>query len=175
MSPRTEDEHVSTAEAGPLELRRHQRFPLTAFVEALEPKSNTQISGRSSDVSLGGCYVDTINPFSEGTLIRIRLTRNNISFEANAKVIFSQIGMGMGVAFISAEKDQFRIYQKWMDEVSGTSSTELNALKEERQSGGNTGSQREQTYVLNELVIALVRKGVLTEEEGKGMLKRLCR
>jgi hypothetical protein len=46
-------------------------------------------------------------------------------------------------------------------------------LEEERQIGGNTDSQGEQTYVLNELVIALMRKGVLTEAEGKGMLKRL--
>jgi PilZ domain-containing protein len=175
MSPHTENEHIGTTEAPSLEHRRHLRFPLTAFVEALESKSNTQISGRSSDVSLGGCYVDTLNPFSEGTLIRIRLTRANISFEANAKVVYSQIGMGMGIAFTSAEKDQFQVYQKWIDELSGNSSTELNVPEEERQSGGSTESQGEQTYVLNELVNALMRKGVLTEGEGKGMLKRLCR
>jgi hypothetical protein len=175
MSPLTENEHVGPTEAASLEHRRHARFPLTALVEALEPKSNTQISGRSSDVSLSGCYVDTLNPFPEGTLIRIRLTRENISFEANAKVIFSQIGMGMGVAFTSAEKDQFRVYQKWIDELSGNSSTKLNVLEEDRQSGGNIDSQGEQAYVLNEIVIALMRKGVLTEVEGKAMLKRLHR
>jgi len=175
MSPLTENEHVGPTEAASLEHRRHARFPLTALVEALEPKSNTQISGRSSDVSLSGCYVDTLNPFPEGTLIRIRLTRENISFEANATVIFSQIGMGMGVAFTSAEKDQFRVYQKWIDELSGNSSTKLNVLEEDRQSGGNIDSQGEQAYVLNEIVIALMRKGVLTEVEGKAMLKRLHR
>jgi hypothetical protein len=175
MSPLTENEHLGPTEAASLEHRRHARFPLTALVEALEPKSNTQISGRSSDVSLSGCYVDTLNPFPEGTLIRIRLTRENISFEANAKVIFSQIGMGMGVAFTSAEKDQFRVYQKWIDELSGNSSTKLNVLEEDRQSGGNIDSQGEQAYVLNEIVIALMRKGVLTEVEGKAMLKRLHR
>ncbi len=147
MSLLTENEHVGPTEPSSVEHRRHARFPLTATVEALEPQSNTQISGRSSDVSLSGCYVDTLSPFPEGTIIRIRLTRENTSFEANAKVVFSQVGMGMGVAFTSAEKDQ--------------------------QSGGNTDSQGEQTYVLNELVIALMRKGVLTEAEGKGMLKRL--
>ena len=172
MSSPTENEPVSPTEAPSLEHRRHVRFPLTAFVEALEPQSNTQISGRSSDVSLSGCYVDTLSPFPEGTIIRIRLTRENTSFEANAKVVFSQVGMGMGVAFTSAEKDQFRIYQEWIDKLSGDSSAKPNVL-EERQSGGNTDSQGEQTYVLNELVIALMRKGVLTEVEGKGMLKRL--
>ena len=172
MSLLTENEHVGPTEPSSVEHRRHARFPLTATVEALEPQSNTQISGRSSDVSLSGCYVDTLSPFPEGTIIRIRLTRENTSFEANAKVVFSQVGMGMGVAFTSAEKDQFRIYQEWIDKLSGDSSAKPNVL-EERQSGGNTDSQGEQTYVLNELVIALMRKGVLTEVEGKGMLKRL--
>jgi hypothetical protein len=83
--------------------------------------------------------------------------------------------MGMGVAFTSAEKDQFRVYQKWIDELSGNSSTKLNVLEEDRQSGGNIDSQGEQAYVLNEIVIALMRKGVLTEVEGKAMLKRLHR
>jgi hypothetical protein len=175
MSPRTENERVSPTEAASLEHRRHARFPLAALVEVLDPKSNLQISGRSSDVSLSGCYMDTLNPFPVGTLIRIRLTKEDISFEANAKVIFSQIGMGMGVAFTSAEKDQFRVYQKWIDELSGNASTQLNVLEEERQSGGNIDSQGEQAYILNEIVIALMRKGVLTEVEGKAMLKRLHR
>jgi hypothetical protein len=175
MSLRTENEHVGPMEAASAEHRRHARFPLTALVEALEPKSNTQITGRSSDVSLGGCYVDTLNPFSEGTLIRVRLTRENISFEANAKVMYSQIGMGMGIAFTSAEKDQFRVFQKWIAELTGPSTTELNVQGEKPKGGGNTGSQGEQTYVLNELVIALMRKGVLTEVEGQAMLKMLHR
>jgi hypothetical protein len=155
------------------EHRRHTRFPLTTFVEALDPKSNTQISGRSSDVSLGGCYVDTLNPFHEGTVIRIRLTKDDTSFEANAKVVFSQIGMGMGVAFLSAEKDQFQIYQKWINQFSDNASPAPNSLG--RKQGGDDGTDlhEEQTYVLNELVIALMRRGILTEAEGKGMLKRL--
>ena len=36
------------------------------------------------------------------------------------------------------------------------------------------GNLREESnYVLNELIIALMRKGVLTEAEGKAMLKKL--
>jgi len=173
MSLHTEIEHISPAKAVSREQRRHVRFPLTAFVEALEPKSNMQISGRSSDVSLGGCYVDTLNPFSTGTLIRIRLTKENVSFEANAKVVFSQIGMGMGVAFTSAEKDQFRIFQEWINQLSGNILPAPNVLDREQRGADGTDLHEEQFYVLNELVIALMRKGTLTEAEGKAMLKRL--
>jgi len=173
MSPRKESEPISPAESASVEQRRHARFPLTALVEALETKSNTRISGRSSDVSLSGCYVDTLNPFPVGTAIRIRLTKENVSFEADAKVVFSKIGMGMGVAFTSAGKDQFRIYQKWIDELSGNLSPGPDVLKKDELNNANTDSREEQTYVLNELVIALMRKGILNDQEGKAMLKRL--
>lgn len=171
--PGTENVPGSVAVTDAIEHRRHERFPLTAFVEALDPKSNTQISGRSSDVSLGGCYVDTLNPFHEGTVIRIRLTKDNVSFEANAKVVFSQIGMGMGVAFLSAEKDQFQIYQKWINQFSGNASPAPDMLDAEQGSGGRNDLHIEEFLVLNDLVIALMRKGTLTEVEGKAMLKRL--
>jgi hypothetical protein len=174
MSLGTENESVGHGESVALERRRYARFPLVAFVEALEPKSNSQISGRTSDVSLGGCYVDTINPFPEGTVIRISLTKEKVSFEANAKVVFSQVGMGMGVAFTSAEKTQCRIYQKWIDQLSGNLSPELDVLEQKQQSGDDR-LKEEQYYVLDEVIIALMRKGVLTEVEGKAMLKRLHR
>jgi hypothetical protein len=173
--PGTENVAGGAAVTVATEHRRHTRFALTAFVEALDPKSNTQISGRSSDVSLGGCYVDTLNPFHEGTVIRIRLTKENISFEANAKVVFSQIGMGMGVAFLSAEKDQFQIYQKWINQFSDNATPAPNMLDGEQGSAGNNDLHEEQFYVLNELVIALMRKGTLSEVEGKAMLKKLHR
>ena len=83
---------------------------IRAFVDAVEPKSNAKISGRTSDISLGGCYVDTINPFPAETIIKIRLTNERETFEADAKVVLSKVGMGMGVAFISAVPQQVRIF-----------------------------------------------------------------
>jgi hypothetical protein len=47
------------------ERRRDLRYPFTAAVEAVEPKSQTKLNARTSDISLGRCYVDTINPFLE--------------------------------------------------------------------------------------------------------------
>jgi hypothetical protein len=155
------------------ERRRHPRFPLVAQVEAFEPKSNMQISGRTSDVGLEGCYVDTLNPFSEGAVIRITLTKDKLSYEANATVVFSQVGMGMGVTFTSAEKKQFQIYQNWIHQLGGNLSTEPDVLEQETQGLGDSNLQEENYYVLAELVIALMRKEVLTEEEGKAMLRRL--
>ena len=47
-------------------------------------------------------------------------------------------------------------------------------MPEQEQKEVADGNVKEETYyVLNELIIALMRKGALTETEGKAMLKKL--
>jgi hypothetical protein len=167
-----------TSEAGGTERRqserrRHLRFPFTASVEAIENQSRVKLSGRISDLGLGGCYVDTINPFAVGTVIKIRLSKENVTFESNAKVVFSQVGMGMGVAFISAVPQQFRIYQRWLNELAGKSLPDLEPPNETDTEVAAPNSTRNQDFVLGELLIALMSKGVLSEAEGKAMLQKL--
>ena len=102
---------VQRSERRQNERRRDLQFPFTAAVEALEPQSQTKLSGRTSDISLGGRYVDTINPFPMATVIKIRLTKEGVTFEADAKVVLSQVGMGMSVAFTSPVPQQARIFR----------------------------------------------------------------
>ena len=129
FSDRIPSSEAGSAERKP-ERRRQPRFPFTASVEAIEPQSHAKLSGRISDLGLGGCYVDTISPFPVGTVIKIRLTKNNVTFEADAKVIFSQVGMGMGVAFVSALPQQLRIFQTWLSELDGKSSPDPDAVEQ---------------------------------------------
>jgi PilZ domain len=110
---------ANNAIAVPEERRRNLRFPFSATVEAIENQSGTKIVGRTSDLGLGGCYVDTISPFPVGTEAKIRITRDNESFDAQAKVVFSMVGMGMGLAFVSAQPKQVRLFQRWVQEISG--------------------------------------------------------
>jgi c-di-GMP-binding flagellar brake protein YcgR len=70
---------------------RDLRFPFTAFVGAVENQSNAKIRGRTSDISSGGCRVETISPFPDETIIKIRQTEERVIFEANAKVVLSQV------------------------------------------------------------------------------------
>src|SRR5579863_1057705 len=100
MSSTDQSEANKAVAADPSERRRNVRFPFTAALEAVESKSGTKVSGRTSDLSLGGCYVDTLSPFPVGTEAKIRILREKESFEANAKVVYSAIGMGMGLAFV---------------------------------------------------------------------------
>src|ERR1700722_13101988 len=109
----------NNATAVPVERRRNLRFPFSATVEAVDNKSGTKVIGRTSDLSLGGCYIDSLSPFPVGTETKIRILRNNETFDAQAKVVYSMMGMGMGLAFVSAQPKQVRLFQKWLQEISG--------------------------------------------------------
>ena len=133
------------------------------------------LSARTSDLGLGGCYVDTMNPFAVGTLIKIRLTKDSVTFDADAKVIFSQVGMGMGIVFISAAPEQFRIFQNWLNQLTGKSLPDLEPPGESEEDAVVVDSMKNTNSVLRELLIALVKNRVLSEVEGKAMLQELRR
>jgi len=143
-------------------------------VEAIETKSGTKIVGRTSDLGLGGCYVDTLSPFPVGTEAKIRILREKESFEAQVRVVYSLIGMGMGLAFVSAQPKQVRLFQKWLLEISGQSvPAEDTHSPEVSETEPVEETPTFKNFVLSDLIIILMKKNVLTEPEGKVLLRKL--
>lgn len=154
------------------ERRREARYSFSATAEAIHIQTNTRLAARVSDLSRGGCYVDTINPFPVGADLKLRFTKDNTSFAAEAKVFYAVSGMGMGVEFTKIEPDQFQVLERWIAQFGGEPRPEADSTHQGRRS---EGSGHEQGYVLTELIIALMRKRVLTDAEGEAMLQRLLR
>ena len=50
------------------ERRKDVRFSVSASAEMLELSTRTRLAGRASDVSPGGCYIDTVSPFPVGCI-----------------------------------------------------------------------------------------------------------
>ncbi len=174
MSSADQSDSNNDAVASPAERRHHLRFPFSATVEAIEIKTGTKVTGRTTDLGLGGCYVDTLSPFPVGTETKIRILRENESFEAQAKVVYSLIGMGMGLAFVSAQPKQIRLFQRWLQEISGQPAPGPDASSQQ----GSETAPAEQTQtlknvVLSDLIMTLMQKKVLTEREGKELLRKL--
>lgn len=157
------------------ERRRHPRYPFTAAAEAVELQSEMRIKARTSDLSRGGCYLDTINPFPVGTLVKLRLTKGKNSLESQAAVVSSHVGMGMALKFTTAEPEQLWILEKWLGELSGELPQQSDAPEQEEQASPEESKKEDQYYVLNELITTLMRKGVLTEAEAKAMLRKFPR
>ena len=154
------------------ERRQSPRYPFTATAEAVELQSRARIVGRTADLGRGGCYVDTISPFPVGTPVKLRLSQGNRSFECQAAVIYSHVGMGMGLAFTEVGPDQQSVLQEWLGVLSGelTPSSEPQPVAE-----SPLYSSQNERHVLNQLISLLIRKRILTETEGMTLLRELFR
>jgi hypothetical protein len=174
MSSTDPTESNSAASSSPSERRRNLRFPFTATVEAIETKTGTKVIGRTTDLGLGGCYVDTLSPFPVGTEAKIRILREAESFEAQARVVYSLIGMGMGLAFVSAQPKQVRLFQRWLLEISGQAvPAEETSASGAPETPAADKTQTLKNAVLSDLIMTLMQKKVLTESEGKDLLRKL--
>jgi hypothetical protein len=164
-----------SVESVPAERRTHPRYPCTAAAEVVDTQSGARMNGRTSDIGRGGCYVDTINPFPVGTAVKIHLTKDEQSFVAQGKVVYGMSGLGMGLMFTSVDPEQLWTLQRWITELGRTSVPEPEARTPQPVVGSaaEKGAKNEQYYVLSELIISLMRKGVLTDAEGKAMLEKL--
>ena len=169
--------HNSTSVAS-AERRKHPRYAFNAAVDVVETRSGARVQGRVSDLARGGCYVDAISPFAVGAEVKLRLAVESKTFVAEARVVFAAPGMGMGLMFTSVEPEQLPVLERWLAELSGEARPEPAAAKQEKLVGKGTASSaphREENYVLNELIIALMRKHVLSDAEGKALLQKLLR
>ena len=53
-----------------------------ASVEVTDLHSGTRLLARISELSVGGCYIDALTPFPEGTLVKLRIVRDQGAFES---------------------------------------------------------------------------------------------
>jgi hypothetical protein len=164
------------------ERRTTARYPFTATCDATEPKSHAKIIGRTSDLGRGGCFIDTIGPFPVGTVLVIRINRETQTLTIEGKVAFAQPGMGMGLAFTKAAPDQQAILDEWIAELSGEPVVKAEVAPEAAPAApaaangdGASAGDSQALFVMNELVLLLLQKGVLSPAEGKSLLQKLLK
>jgi hypothetical protein len=71
------------------ERRRAPRYPFIADAEVIETASDTKLGAKTSDLSIGGCFLDMLNPSPVGTDIRVRISHANTTFTASGRVVFN--------------------------------------------------------------------------------------
>lgn len=99
------------------ERRSGPRFSLIAAAEIVEPVSGVRISGRISEISRKGCYLDILNGLPVGTRLRLIISRDQGAFSTDAKIIYVQPGMGMGILFLDVTPDQMKVLDSWLAEL----------------------------------------------------------
>ena len=141
------------------ERRATERQPFLAEAVVVDLYGSMRVQSRCSDLSLQGCYVDTLNPFAAGTLVRVELRTSEKEFEAIALVNSSHSGMGMGLHFQDLRPEQTSVLTHWLtSEPSGrmwVGSSANNPKKKE---------SSDRTLAI-EIVRDMIAKGILTKAD----------
>jgi PilZ domain-containing protein len=78
------------------ERRANPRIKVRAPVELYTEESTSPIRGATTDLSMGGCYIDTFFPFPVGTTIELKLQLDDTLLVLGAVVTCDpQVGNGI--------------------------------------------------------------------------------
>jgi len=153
-----------TLEANRRGTPRHQ---FSAEVEVADLRSGLKLSARVSDLSLKGCFIDTLNPYAAGTAVNLRLFKGKDVYEVRAIVSYRQAGFGMGLAFTGLEAEQQAKLEDWLSEHG----VEENRHRPEQMEAAKPEPVSPVDHVLAiELVRLLNHKGILTDQECAALL-----
>jgi PilZ domain len=149
------------------ERRLAERHMFTAGAEVIELKSGARFSSRTTDLGPGGCFVDTTVPFPIGSIVRVTLNKGKMAFQTAGTVVYSQHGLGMGIAFNELDAEKRLELADW---IAGFTS-ERAAAHEIARAPKDSNTQKGREFVaLVRLVRLMIGKGILTEAEGSSVL-----
>lgn len=100
------------------ERRRYPRHQFIAEAEVIEIASGTKFKAKTGDLSIGGCFLDMLNPSPEGMEVQITVFRGGLTFGAVGRVVFVFPNLGMGVAFTNVAGNQTAILEEWLAAAS---------------------------------------------------------
>jgi hypothetical protein len=155
--------------------RRFPRYPVSSAVDAVDIDGVRRITGRLSDISRNGCYVDTTNPFEVGAALALTIIRDKQSIKTRVKVVYCQTGMGMGLSFTTTEPDQVLLLLTWIEELGGGKLQGLALPNTDMQPDSPTGADPILRGIVVEIITSLRRKDILHDWEETVMLQKLFR
>ncbi|HXX44576.1 MAG TPA: PilZ domain-containing protein [Candidatus Acidoferrales bacterium] len=166
-NPHEVDGGKATAAA---ERRNADRHTFTASAEVVELSSGARFSTRTTDLGPGGCFVDTMLPFPVGAKVRVSVRKDQTNLETGGVVVYSQTGLGMGIAFDTMEPRQREALHNWLTELTGVRSTYAPEPRSRELESGSSAQESPASPAVTRLVRLLITKGILTEAEGSSVL-----
>jgi hypothetical protein len=95
--------------------RRGFRFSINANAEiAPEGTPSASVSVHATEISLHGCYLETLAPFAELTPVFVKIFYENEYFEAKGTVVYVKASAGMGLEFRDLKPHCRVVLQRWI-------------------------------------------------------------
>lgn len=154
------------------ERRKIPRYAMNADSEVEEPRVPAKINGRMTDLGLGGYYVDAFMTFPVDTVVHMRMMREDLKFEADAKVVLSKPGLGMGLAFTELTADHKRYLVEWVDELSRTERIVEKPTRSTPLDDEEAGERSDQ-MALQQLIKVLLQRDVITKSDFEQVLRAI--
>jgi PilZ domain len=108
-----------TDSSGP-KRRAVPRYDFIATAELRDPVNEIQLSGRVTEISRKGCYVDILNTLPVGTALSLEVSHDQGRFVAKGTIIYAHPGLGMGVAFLDPTEEQLMLLDSWLSALPST-------------------------------------------------------
>ena len=102
-------------ESGVRDRRYSIRHPFAAQADMLELKSGSRVSGVTSDLSLGGCFVCTRRTLDVGARVRGTLTHEGQQVKMFAVVRVVRLRVGMGLEFLDIDPGSNATLLTWIE------------------------------------------------------------
>jgi PilZ domain len=152
------------------ERRCFARTPCTGTVEMLQ-NGNPCGWGKVNDISLCGCYLESVHPLPVGTEVQLRLTVAGSLLEIGARVVGTtpQVGMAMYFTFVSPEQEGE--LAQIIEEVSAIGHSSAVRQAGPPQPGKAAVRISRDAELLAKIAKRIDQKGVLTKQEFFDMLK----
>ncbi len=115
--------HAPFSQARSLALRDRRytiRYPFAADAELIDMETGKQVTGVTSDISLGGCFVCTSKALPVSTRARLRLSRKNQVIDVLVIVRIVKPRVGLGLEFFDLEPPNDRLLSSWIEALRRT-------------------------------------------------------
>ena len=103
--------------AGVRDRRYAIRYPFAADVVLIDLETGAQVTGVTSDISLGGCFICTSKPLPLNARARVTLSRKGQSVEGLAVIRIVKPRIGMGIEFIDVESACHDLLARWIEQL----------------------------------------------------------
>jgi len=105
-----------------VERRGSSRYAVMMDAQTTDLITRSVIKLRCSDVSLSGCYLDTLNPVEPVTPLWVRMEHAGRVFEVQGRVEYMVARLGMGLEFAQPiPEEQLAVLSAWIEEAATTS------------------------------------------------------
>ena len=101
-----------------IERRKNQRMKISVPVEIHAEGGSAPLHCATSDLGLGGCYIESMYPFPAGTRLELKVEAGD-TLVISAKVVTCDPQFGNGIEFLRMLPEDEAVLVKFLEKFAG--------------------------------------------------------